>query len=264
MKIYLILVHILMSLYLGGGIVLSLAHQFHTDWGSGIKDFTGLWKKISYLWVILFVPLVFVARDLFPWNEFHGNKEAYFTTSYVLLRLFFYFVGTIVASLFLDRKPYISLIIYFFIGNFLAFDWAMSLEGHWFSNMYGFLYLAMGVAGAFSFFIFTKFEKTSEKGRIDLSHLLITTTIIWLYLSFSQFIIMWMANLPREVIWYVVRFEFMYVLYGFMILKILPLLSVAFFHDKKTSPRVMKIVSSLTLLGMILEMFWVIYPGGHS
>ena len=264
MKIYLIIVHIIMSLYLGGGIVLSLAHQFKTDWGMGIKDFTSPWKKFSYLWVILFIPLLFFTQELFPWSEFHGNKEVYFTLSYVILRLFFYWIGTMVATLFIERKPYLSLIIYFFIGNFLAFDWAMSLEGHWFSNMYGFLYLASGVAGAISFFIMTKFEKTSKKGRIDLSHLLITTTIIWLYLNFSQFIIMWMANLPREVIWYIVRFDYLKLLYGFMILKILPLLSIAFFHDLKTSPKVMRIVSSLTFLGSLLEMFWIIYPGGHS
>lgn len=265
MKMYLICVHLFMALYLGGGIILSLAHQFKTDWCAPLRDFSVPWKRISFLWVFLFLPFFFV-ENVFPWKEFHGHKGTYFQASFVIIRLALYAAGTFFASVLLARRPYVSLIFYFLIGNFLAFDWAMSLEGHWFSNMYGFLYLAIGVSASLSFFLFKRFEKASLKGRVDLTHLLITTTIVWLYFQFSQFIIMWMGNLPREVIWYLPRIEGIYfiLMLGIFALKFLPLLGVAFFYELKTSPKVMKTISLLYLLGSAFEIFWMIYPGGHK
>jgi hypothetical protein len=265
MKIYLILVHLFMAIHIGGGIILSLACEFKTDWGAYIKELSPLWKKLSYLWILLFIPLVIVSRTLFPWDEFHGHKEIFFSQSYVLLRLFFYWILTIVAAMFFDRKPYLSIILYFIVGNFLSFDWAMSMEGHWFSNMYGFTYIANGTVGAMALFILGKFAKTTEKGRVDLSHLFITITILWFYLNFSQFIIIWMANLPREVVWYLPRLKGIYFILflAFFALKVLPLLSIAFNHKNKINPGVLRIVTMLSLTGVVVEMIWTLLPGGH-
>ncbi len=98
--------------------------------------------------------------------------------------------------------------------TFAAFDWFMSLEYHWFSTMYGVWFFAGSMRAALAVTIIICFLQ-STRGRLqgiynqahryDLACLCLTFTIFWAYISFSQYFLIYQANIPEETFWYQIR-----------------------------------------------------------
>jgi len=90
----------------------------------------------------------------------------------------------------------------------------MSLEPHWYSTIYGMLFMIIGALAAMSFVIFV-LRKFSEydplRGAVtaaqfnDQGNLMLAFVMLWAYLSYSQFLIIWSGNLKEEIPWYMVR-----------------------------------------------------------
>jgi hypothetical protein len=87
----------------------------------------------------------------------------------------------------------------------------MSLEPHWFSTMYGFLFvIGQGLMGLCLAIVMARrlsaeapMSGVYNAGHFhDFGKLLFAFTMVWAYLSFSQFLIIWSANLPEEIPWY--------------------------------------------------------------
>ena len=120
-------------------------------------------------------------------------------------------------------------------ATFAAFDWGMSLEPHWYSSIYGAMLAAGGVLAAHSLAIVSLHaatdaeiaatltrldwhhpdaadqhaqpDATASQVRNDLGNLLLAFLMVWTYFSLSQFILIWAANLPTEVTWYLRRLQ---------------------------------------------------------
>lgn len=101
-----------------------------------------------------------------------------------------------------------------FCATFAAFDLFMSLSYHWFSTMYGVWFFALsmrlGIAGAaiLCFFLSTK---GALKGIYNKSHayflgcMALAFTVFWAYITFSQYFLIYNANIPEETFWYNMR-----------------------------------------------------------
>ncbi|WPU66067.1 hypothetical protein [Peredibacter starrii] len=261
MKIYLILFHLLMSTFFGGGIILAVAGHFKGEWTKFLRCFIPGWKWITMLWFIPLIALILMATHLYPWDGFHGHKATYFSIYYLLARQVIYIAALFVAYHFLRTKPWISLYIYFVVGTFFSYDWALSLETKWFSNLYGFIYLASGSLGALSVMLLTPIAPLEHERR-DLVNLYVAISLFWFYLEFCQFLIVWMGNLPREVSWYVVRTQgTMLVLFiAVPILKLMPGIVLACSPKLKAKETLINICMWISLLGLVLEMVWFIWP----
>jgi hypothetical protein len=107
-----------------------------------------------------------------------------------------------------------GLVLLAFTVTFAAFDWVMSLEPHWFSTIFGMLFLAGQGLGAMAFIIAVAYplSERPEVGRAlaptvlnDLGNLMLAFVMIWAYLAFSQLLIIWAGNLPEEIPWYLHR-----------------------------------------------------------
>jgi hypothetical protein len=98
--------------------------------------------------------------------------------------------------------------------TFAAFYWIMSLEYHWFSTMFGVWFFASCIRAALAMTallciflvsrgvlagIFTKAH------LLNLGNLMLAFTVFWAYISFSQYFLIWNANIPEETFWYNVR-----------------------------------------------------------
>jgi hypothetical protein len=90
----------------------------------------------------------------------------------------------------------------------------MSLEPHWFSTIYGAMFLVGETLLSFAFLIALMIvlsNRSPIKDYVtpqhihDLGNMMFAFTVLWAYLSFSQFIIIWSGNLPEEIPWYVSR-----------------------------------------------------------
>ena len=135
-----------------------------------------------------------------------------------------FFVGTSVAQdasgdpqLTLKMQKWVPVFIVLFALSltFAAFDWAMSLEAHWFSTMFGVNLLAMSFCGFFSWFCVMTFvaqrqgkmlnEVTKEHWQ-DMGKLLFGLGIVFhAYIGFSQYMLIWYANIPEETGWFLAR-----------------------------------------------------------
>src|SRR5207245_990622 len=107
-----------------------------------------------------------------------------------------------------------ALLLYSLTMTFAAIDWAMSLEPHWYSTIYGILLIGGQVLSAFAFAIpvlmllsdrapFTQVV-TAEQFH-DLGKLMLAFVMLYAYFAFSQFLIIWSGNLPEETPWYLAR-----------------------------------------------------------
>tara|TARA_E500000178_G_scaffold12981_2_gene12476 strand:+ start:4783 stop:6057 length:1275 start_codon:yes stop_codon:yes gene_type:complete len=95
-----------------------------------------------------------------------------------------------------------------------AIDWFKSLEYHWFSTMYGVWFFAASMRAALSALIILCIVLATRgylKGilkqahRYDIGCLMLTFTIFWAYISFSQYFLIYNANIPEETFWYIIR-----------------------------------------------------------
>src|SRR5262249_31826957 len=98
--------------------------------------------------------------------------------------------------------------------TFVAIDWMLSLNPHWFSTIYGLLLIAGQGLGSMAFLIalMVALSKREPMNAVlthrhlhDLGKFLLALTMVWAYFSYSQFLIIWAGNLPEEIPWYLTR-----------------------------------------------------------
>jgi hypothetical protein len=98
--------------------------------------------------------------------------------------------------------------------TFAAIYWVKSLEYHWFSTMYGVWFFANCVRGALSITILLMlwlWKRGDYKGVLNTNHLhsagqlAFAFTVFWAYVTFSQYFLIWNANVPEETFWYNLR-----------------------------------------------------------
>ncbi|MES2310329.1 MAG: hypothetical protein V4507_15860 [Verrucomicrobiota bacterium] len=112
------------------------------------------------------------------------------------------------------RKVSYGMIALFAISiTFSAIDWMMSMDYHWYSTMWG-VYIFAGSAGASLALLVIILHSLKAKGYLQLVNeehfhiigkLMLAFTIFWSYVAFSQFMLIWYANIPEETIFYKIR-----------------------------------------------------------
>lgn len=98
--------------------------------------------------------------------------------------------------------------------TFAAIYWIKSLEYHWFSTMYGVWFFANCIRGALSISVLIMlwlYVRGDYKGILNTNHLhsigqlMLAFTVFWAYVTFSQYFLIWNANVPEETFWYNLR-----------------------------------------------------------
>ena len=163
--------------------------------------------------------------------------------------------------------------------TFGAFDLFMSLEYQWFSTMYGVWFFASSIRAALAVIIIGCLylsTKGSLKGiynqahQYDLACLSLAFTVFWAYISFSQYFLIYSANIPEETFWYTIReinpntgersgwfWVSMGLIFGHFFF---PFLYLLFYRNKIVGVRLLFIVSWI-LVFHLLDLYWNIIPG---
>jgi hypothetical protein len=153
----------------------------------------------------------------------------------------------------------------------IAVDLVMSLQPDWFSTIFGFLFIVIFLMVGYSFSIFTlsrlavnePLKDALEPSRyLDVGNLLLVFTILWAYLSFSQFLIIWAGNLKNEIPFYTIRAFGAWGVIGGLLLFLH--FFVAFFcllmrSIKRRLPRLAKVAAWQFCL-TLLDLYWQIAP----
>ncbi len=169
-------------------------------------------------------------------------------------------------------------IIFFAVSSSIAaWDWVMSIDTHWFSTLFGwYVFSSWFVAGLSAITLLTIFlkglgylEMVNENHIHDLGKFVFGFTIFWTYLWFSQFLLIYYANIPEESVYFLERLEsdvygpFIFVNIGMNF--VLPFL-VLMTRDSKRHGVFLKLVCSLILVGHWVDFFLMVQPGtlGHN
>jgi len=283
---------------MGSMAILMIHHIAGGAWGAVIRRVLESSIGTIPLLAVLFLPIAFGIHHLFEWS--HADvvakdavlqaKAAYLNTPFFLVRAVFYFVvWIVVAGLFRrwsleqdrDADPRVilrmellsrgGLVIYGLTVTFAVIDWAMSLEPHWFSTIYGLLVMGgQGVAAfAFAIPIVVLLSRQANVGRFfgsaqfnDLANMMLAFTMIWAYLSFSQLLIIWYGNLPEETAWYLQRSQGGWKVVGYSLL----LLHFAVPFGLLLSKRLKRTGTKLALVALWLlvmrfvDIYWLVRP----
>ena len=273
-------------------------HQTGGAWGVVIRRPAEAATRTLPLLALLFIPIALGIPSLYSWSNAEvvkadailQHKQTYLNPTFFIVRAAVIFAGWIFLSWYLNRwsikedregaEPantrmrHISgpgLIFWGFSVTFMAIDWAMSLNPHWFSTMFGLLFVAGQGLSALSFLItilvfFSNYRPMSEiltpKHLHDVGKLLLANVMVWAYFSFSQFLIIWAGNLPDEIPFYLTRLKggweyiaFLIVI-GHFALPFALLLS----RDLKRNFKLLASIAVFILVMRVVDVYWQVMP----
>jgi hypothetical protein len=162
-------------------------------------------------------------------------------------------------------------IAYAVLWAIIAIDLAMSLEPHWFSTMFPVAFFWTGFHGGVAATVIAVTVFRSRLGLEpfitarqyhDLGKLVFAFSVFWMYLNWSQYIVIWYGLLPHEQEWFVHRFQEPYgavVIAVIMLVFVLPFFGL-FTRPPKKVPAILATFAGLILLGHWLERFLLIAP----
>jgi len=232
---------------LGCLAILLLHHVVGGKWGMIIRRLCEAGARTLPFMGLLLIPVLLNMSTLYSWTSPEAahdvniqSKAAYLNVPFFLGRAVFYFaVWFLYAHLLskwsteldrtrddrIHRDRLISrmrstsapgLVVFTLTTTFAFVDWIMSLEPHWFSTIYGAMFMVGEMLESFAFVIALMIV-LSRRSPIqqyitpqhvhDLGNLMFAFMVLWAYLSFSQFLIIWAGNLPEEIPWYIRRLQ---------------------------------------------------------
>lgn len=163
------------------------------------------------------------------------------------------------------------LVLFAVTSSTSAWDFMMSIDVHWFSTLYGwYTFSGYWVSGiAVMLVIVLHLKKNGYLPNVNMSHIhdlgkfLFAFSIFWTYLYFSQFLLIWYANMPEEIVYYVERFDTNYrnwILIMMVINLVLPLL-VLMTRDAKRNTGLLSVMAILVVIGHYMDTFQMVMPG---
>ncbi|MBA2335695.1 MAG: hypothetical protein H0V90_12275 [Blastocatellia bacterium] len=280
--------------------VLMLQYLTGGAWGVVIRRTVEAGSRTLPVVVLLFLPLAIGLTSLYEWThlpptDYTVQHRGWFMTQESwILRSAIYFVifGVIVyllnkwsaqqdrtdnyedAEKFLGRATAFSgpaMVFYALIVTFAVVDWVMMLDPHWFSTIWGLLFVAGWALSCFCFSV-TILAFLSDKAPMnrvlgkrhfhDLGKLMLALTMVWAYFNFSQFLIIWSGNIPEETGWYLTRMAGAWGYIGVILVLFhfaFPFL-ILLQQDFKRKAKRLATLAVFILILRLVDMFYLIAP----
>lgn len=295
---YLMAYMFILSIGIGALLLIALEYVGGADWSVPIRRVVEFLAAIVIILPILVIPLVFNIHDIFHWAHEEAvssdailkGKSPYLNETFFIIRVFailviwglFYYLlirnsnaqdkshdqlltkkNIILSAIFI---PVFAITI-----TLTAVDWLMSLEPHWFSTIFGVYFFAGSVVAALAaitLFVVKLKEhgymhpKMVEDHFFSLGALQFAFINFWAYIAFSQYLLIWYANLPEENFWFLHRWQ-----HGWEYLSILLILThfivpyaALLSQPAKMDPKRLKFVSVWILFAHFIDIYWLVMP----
>lgn len=289
----------LLSLALGALFMVALEHLVGARWSVPLRRVPE--RLSSLLWLLLPVAAVglltlFTSNPLYPWaapaaaeDPILAGKAAWLNPAFFILRValcfglwWIFYAALVQGSLRQDRggdaafpararrASTLFMLVYAPTISLVAFDWLMSLEPHWFSTIFGVYLFAGSVISGLAAITLCVLHLEAQ-GRLpgvradhlyNLGGLMFAFTCFWTYIAISQFMLIWYANLPEEVVWFAHRAEHGW--WAVVVLLAVMRFLVPFFallsRDAKSDPARLRWVSLWMLAAHVLDLYFLVMP----
>lgn len=281
--------------------ILMIHHLVGGTWGFVIQRCLEAAVRTFPIMFLLFLPLLFGLPDLFVWarpdvvaaDPVLREKAAYLNVPFFFGRAVIYFAIWITVGFFLSRWSQAQersadpvfierlqtlsgpgLVLYGLTVTFSAIDWLMSLEPHWYSTIFGMIFMVSHGLIALTFVIVAAYFLSRREALRqivapwvlqDLGNLLLAFVMLWAYLSFSQFLLIWVENLQHEIPWYLHRLTGGWAAIGLALIVLQFALPFVLLLSRavKRKPVALAAVASAVALMHFIELFWFVAPTFH-
>jgi len=296
-----------LALTTGSLALLMLQHLSGGQWGLlGRRIFEAASRNLPVV-VLFFIPLLFRLPSVYHWaapdamthDVILQKKAGYLNVPFFLGRAALYFAVWMVCTFLLNKYSAAQergqagidpadtrqarvvaapgLLAYALTISFAATDWVMSIDAHWYSTIFGLLLMVGQGLTAFAFVIAILAlladteplaSYVTSRHFHDLGKLMFAFVMLWAYLAFSQFLIIWGANLPEEIPWYLHRirgpwgYVSLLLAFGQFVLPFLLLLS----RNLKERSAFLSRIAIAILIMRLIDMIWLVEPSfeGHG
>lgn len=290
------------SLALGGLFFAAVQHMTKAGWSVNIRRLTESMAAFLPLAFVGGLILIIGAPTLYIWldksvvagDAILSHKVGYLNFPFFIIRLLvffgiwlFFYKKIVGMSVQQDETGEVNLThkltaysvafmgLFALSYSFFSIDLMMSLEPHWFSTMFG-VYTFSGLfQSSLAFLILLVIycmKKGLLKGYVDENHLhdlgkfLFAFTVFWAYIAYSQFMLIWYANLPEETIFFMHRGHggWMWVSLSLIVFKfIVPFLALLPQRAKRNA-NYLAVVSVWILIMQYVDFYWLVYPNYDS
>lgn len=247
------------------------------------------WRALAAtlpLFALALLPLLLFAREaLFPWTapveslpEVVRHKTLYLNVGFFAIRYAVYFVVWIALALAVGafgrwraggRLSAAGLIALLYTLTFFGFDWMLSLEPKFYTDVFG-LWLAVTIPAAATVIVLLRApavdDPVSVERRADLANLMFALILGWAFMGFAQYIIIWSGNIPDEIEWYLARGEGVWRPIGWLVCAlffVVPSLALLFSRLKRSGVWLRRL-AGVVLAGYVLQMQWWVLPAAET
>ncbi len=286
------------SLSLGGLFFVALQYVVKAGWSVNLRRFAEAFASFVPWGLVLGVVLLLGVDEIYSWaNEAYvakdpvlQHKAAYLNKGFFAVRLVVFFgLWVLFARVltFLDlrqerlkqsewprlvRWGVAGVLVFALSYTLFSMDLLMSLEPHWFSTIFG-VYCFAGlfqstmaalVLGVFCAYRCGVLDRSlvSDEHLHDLGKFMFAFTVFWAYIAFSQYMLIWYANLPEETIFYVPRSQasWAWVSLGLLVFRFVVPFLVLLPRGSKRCPLTLGAMSVLVLVMQYVDLYWLAYP----
>ncbi|HMN69042.1 MAG TPA: molybdopterin oxidoreductase [Bdellovibrionales bacterium] len=285
-------------LAIGGLFFASIQHIAKAGWSVNVRRFS---EALTAYLPVAFVGgliLLFGLHSLYEWTHTEvvqadpilTHKAPYLNTTFFIIRMVLFFAlwmlfqrKMVGASVKQDQSgadqlthtqvPWSIAFLMVFALSFSLFsvDLLMSLQPHWFSTIYG-VYCFAGLFQSTMAFMILMILWCKKQGLLegyvtedhlhDLGKFMFAFTVFWAYIAYSQYMLMWYANMPEETMFYLPRLAggWMWVSIVLLLFKfIVPFLALLSRRSKR-NPAMLATIAVLILIMQYVDIYWLIYP----
>ncbi len=293
-----VLLEFLSSVGIGSLFLIALEYIVGAVWSTPFRRIFEIISSVLLILPIIAIPVYLHAHDVFHWthldvvaaDEILKGKSPYLNMTFFTVRIVAYFAIWILFHLLITknsraqdvtkdpkltkrntRLSAIFLPLFVLTLTFSSIDWMMSLEPHWFSTIFSVYYFSgtfLAAIAVGTFLIIWLNERGLLVNGIGRDHyyslgaLLFGFVNFWAYIAFSQFLIIWYANLPEETAWFLQRWEgtWMYFTIFLMIIHFVIPYFALLSQPSKTNPVTLKRMSLVIVFAHIVDLYWIVMP----
>lgn len=260
-----------------GGLANVWLHQLSGGtWGEVIRPpllRAARWLPLACL---LYLPALFCMHWLYPWANVAGGVSPHVGFQQWWLRPGFFIARGIVYLLIWSAMAIVEtrarerspgraaffLLVWMFTVSLAGVDWIMSLHPEWYSSVFGWL-LAIGQMLSGMALAMLMIDRRAARAQLpDYGNLLLTYVMSWGYLSYVQFLIIWAADLPHEISWYLLRSEppWRVVAWVVVLSQLAIPLCVLLSRKAKQAPRMVGLIALWLLAAHLIDCWWLVLP----
>jgi hypothetical protein len=295
---YLLAFSLWLGVTLGSLGLLMVQHLSGGAWGFVLRRQLEAAARLAPVMGLLFIPILVGIRTLYPWAQaavvaadpILQVKRLYLNVPFFVLRAGLYFAAWTAISWVLSywslrqdeqgEQPLgrrmqafsaAGLIVYVLTMTFASVDWLMSLEPHWYSTIFSIVVISgQGLSAiAVAIIVLAALARDKRMAQVavparfhDLGNLMLMFLMVWAYVSFSQFLIIWSANLPDEIPWYTHRIgnEWQSIGLGLVVFHFaVPFALLLSRKTKRVRSRLVPVAVSILVMRAV-DLFWIVAP----